>query len=212
MTLTSGLANKYEVLVKDDLGDLLIPTSAGDMIKVIDLCWEISRGQSIHEACIRMGVHPLRFMSYRAKHPEIDELCRFGFELAGEADLERAAKLTDEMDEDNLQVNIAKSKFYVWRGSQRFKSTYGGKAAVEVNAQKTTNIASMQMATVIRTMDIPDAETSSSTRPSASETASAKEVDLEASEYEIRDTTPTQRNYPVPYDFDREGEETTFDD
>lgn len=133
LSLTANNVNYYTEVVRDDLGEIIIPDSQGNMVRLIDLCWRLVKGDSILNACLAMGVHPLRFMALRQNHAIVDDSVRAAVELAGEADIDRATALMEGLTNANFDVNQAKAKFFIWRGKQRYYRLYGDKPQVSLN-------------------------------------------------------------------------------
>ncbi len=152
-------AHFYTEVIRDDLGEILIPDSEGNLFQLIDLCWLMAKNYSIADACLKMNVHPLRFMTIRARHPEVDDLVRYAIELSGEHDIQRATRLVENLTNDNFDVNKEKAKFFVWRGKQRYYRLYGDKhPQMQLNVHKTENYNRFELSSTIRQLEHKPAE------------------------------------------------------
>ena len=175
LNIRTSAIGEYRVLIKDDIGEVLIPNSQGDMFRLLDLCWLVACGKSIKDACISMGLHPLLFMRLRAAHPEIDQALHQAVELSGEIDIEKAGRLMEGLTKDNLAINDMKAKFLIWRGKQRYYRMYGEKPSVNVEVGRTTVTNHYEMSAMIRRLE------------DNSEDTEIKQIEMEASDYEIKD-------------------------
>lgn len=173
LLINDATINSYEIALYDDAKEILLPNNVGEFFRVIDLCWLIALGQTIPDACSQFRIHPLRFMSFRLKFPEVDNLMQRAFELAGEADIERASRLMADMTTSNIDLTKAKSQFYVWRGKHRYSRMYGDKhPGLSVNVDNRST--KVEIASVVRER----LEDHSRERPA---------IDLNRNEYVVED-------------------------
>lgn len=154
LRVVSPRVNNYREIIRDDVGEILIPDSQGDFLRLIDLCWLMAMGKSIADACLEMNVHPLHFMVYKTRHAEIDDVVRAAIEIAGEEDIERATNLMENLSSSNLEVSREKARFFIWRGKQRYYRLYGEKKSnIDISIGKTENYNKFELSSTIRQLE-----------------------------------------------------------